>query len=131
MVLRPPEIQYDGIRTKIGGKPIIPDKLHQSYQLQIESLPTSLQKIFDGNSLQSKTGVILKLRRKSLGHLESSFYYPTASFALLSMISYFIKPDIVSCFIRLDDYIQLWSHANRRFPVYEAKVLFSQGCGRM
>ena len=110
MVLRPPEIQYDDLRTNIGGKPIIPDKLpHQSYQLQLESLPTSLQKSFDGNSLKSKTGVILKLRRKSLGHLESSFYYPTASFALLSMISYFIKPETVSCSIRqnLDDYISL------------------------
>ena len=28
-------------------------------------------------------------------------------------------------------YIQSWSHANGRFPVYEAKVLFSQGRGRM
>ena len=30
-----------------------------------------------------------------------------------------------------DQNVQSWSHANGRFPVYEAKVLFSQGRGRM
>ena len=33
--------------------------------------------------------------------------------------------------IGLNQRLQSWSHANGRFPVYEAKVLFSQGRGRM
>ena len=37
----------------------------------------------------------ITLRRKSLGHLSIAYYYPTASFAFLSTISYLIKPEIV------------------------------------
>ena len=48
------------------------------------------------NTKHSSTGIRLKFCRNSFGHLTSSFYYPTGCFALLSMISYLIKPDVVS-----------------------------------
>jgi hypothetical protein len=35
------------------------------------------------------------MKRKSLGQLLGAFYYPTSSFAFLSMISFLIKPDVV------------------------------------
>ena len=47
----------------------------------------------------SYTGIALRMRRKSLGQLLSGFFYPSAAFALLSMISFLIKPDMVSSFL--------------------------------
>ena len=44
----------------------------------------------------SYTGMLIKMKRKKFGQLLGGFYYPTTSFALLSMISYVIKPDMVS-----------------------------------
>ena len=41
-------------------------------------------------------GLTFHLKRKSLGSLIGSFYAPTAIFSALSMISFFIKPDVVS-----------------------------------
>ena len=117
----PLEILYDETETTIDKEPIIPDKLHQSFKLQIESVPTN-ETIFH-NAKYSYTGMTLKLKRKSLGHLASSYYYPTASFALLSMISYFIKPDIVSCFIRLDDYISYYIFLKFNIHFYLKRVL--------
>ena len=43
----------------------------------------------------SFTGILVTLKRKSISHLLSSYYYPTTAFALLSMISYLIDPDSV------------------------------------
>ena len=41
-------------------------------------------------------GVRIRLKRKTLGTLIGGFYIPTALFAILSMISFFINPDVVS-----------------------------------
>ena len=41
-------------------------------------------------------GLTFHLKRKSLGSLTGSFYVPTAIFSALSLISFFIKPDVVS-----------------------------------
>ena len=45
----------------------------------------------------SSTGVKLTLQRQKLGLLLGSFYVPTGIFAILSMASFVIHPDIVSC----------------------------------
>ena len=41
------------------------------------------------------TGIRIKLRRNQLGRLIGGFYVPTAIFSVLSMISFFINPDVV------------------------------------
>ena len=41
------------------------------------------------------TGIRIKLRRNQLGRLIGGFYVPTAIFSVLSMISFFIHPDVV------------------------------------
>ena len=41
-------------------------------------------------------GIRIRLERKTLGTLIGGFYIPTALFAILSMISFFINPDVVS-----------------------------------
>ena len=49
----------------------------------------------------SYTGLVMKIRRNSLGQLVSGYFFPTGSFALLSIISFLIKPDMVSGLILL------------------------------
>ena len=63
------------------------------FEFHLEARP-SFEKISDNT--YSKTGIHIKMKRKSLGQLLSGYYYPTTSFALLSMISFLINPDIVS-----------------------------------
>ena len=41
------------------------------------------------------TGIRIKLKRNQLGILIGGFYVPTAIFSVLSMISFFINPDLV------------------------------------
>ena len=46
----------------------------------------------------SHSGVLIKLKRNSIGQLITGYYYPTTAFAFLSMISYLINPEKVSSF---------------------------------
>ena len=87
------KIQYDMIKiTKDTDSPIILKHLPSPFEFQIDSIPT-FQKSFDCN--YSYTGMSLKITRKSPGQLLSGFYFPTASFALLSLISFMINADVV------------------------------------
>ena len=87
-------IAYGDSETGVGDPPIILDHLPFPFEFQLESLP-AFEKVYDDLNF-SYTGMLLKMRRKSLGQLLSGYYYPTASFAFLSMISYLINPEIVS-----------------------------------
>ena len=80
--------------TKSGGEPIILDNLPFRFEFQLVSLPTFEVTNIDMDTF-SYTGIVLKMTRKSPGVL-SGYFYPTAAFALLSMISFLIKPDVVS-----------------------------------
>ena len=96
LTFKPPTVSYKNKMTKIGYDPIIRNSLEHQYQLYLEALPTSTHMDEIDNTKHSSTGICLKFYRNSFGHLTSSFYYPTGCFALLSMISYLIKPDVVS-----------------------------------
>ena len=81
--------RFGNVSTKSGGDPIILDNLPFPFEFEIRALPTfTLWQ-------RSYTGIVLKMTRKSPGVL-TGYFYPTAAFALLSMISFLIKPDIVS-----------------------------------
>jgi hypothetical protein len=82
---------YPGITPK--DDPIIINDLPYPYEFKLESLPP-FEIDVDGY-IYSFTGAVLTLERKSIGYLMSGYYYPTTAFALLSMISYLIDPDIV------------------------------------
>ena len=88
-------VVFGNLSTKSGGDPIILDNLPFPFEFQLVVLPT-----FESTNVYnisfSYTGVVLKMRRKSTGQLLIGYFYPTASFALLSMISFLIKPDMVS-----------------------------------
>ena len=51
-----------------------------------------------GNFLYSIAGIKLNLKRKSISLLYGSYYVPTGMFAILSMASFVINPDVVSYF---------------------------------
>jgi len=91
---------FGNMSTKIGVEPIIIDNLPFPFEFRLVVLPTfeitSIYKIS-----YSYTGIVLKMRRKSPGQLLCGYFYPTAAFALLSMLSFLIKPDTVSSLCRI------------------------------
>ena len=100
VILNNAKIVYGDRKTGHGAdSPIIIDNLPYPFEFEIKSIPTFNRTIGEYN--YSFTGMNLKMNRKSFRKLISGFYYPTASFALLSMISFLIKPDVVSNFIYL------------------------------
>ena len=50
------------------------------------------------------TGIVIKVKRKGVIRLLGTFYVPTGTFASLSMLSYFIHPDVVRSFKNSDGY---------------------------
>ena len=86
---------FGTISTKSGGDPIILDNLSFPFEFQIMAQPS-----FKLANIQmmpfSYTGIVFKMTRKSPGQLLIGYFYPTASFAFLSMISFMINPDMVS-----------------------------------
>lgn len=89
------QIIHDNESHIIGDQPIILDNLALPYKFHLQSLPV-IQKSNSHGNTYSYTGMLMKIQRKSVGQLLSGYYYPTASFALLSMISFLIKADKVS-----------------------------------
>ena len=90
---------FGNISTKFGGDPIIVDNLPFPFEFRLVVLPTfELRNIYKISF--SYTSIVLKMRRKSPGQLICGYFYPTAAFALLSMVSFLIKPDLVSCLCR-------------------------------
>ena len=79
--------------TKAGDPPILLKNLPFPFEFQLKSIP-AFQKSFDCN--YSYTGMNMEITRKSPGLLISGFYFPTGSFALLSLISFMINADVVS-----------------------------------
>ena len=94
VLMTPSRIVFGEKTTRLNEKPIILNRLYQSYELTLESLPTVDFTVDRKN--YSSTGIKFLLIRKSLGHLASGYFYPTGSFAFLSLISFLVKPEIVS-----------------------------------
>ena len=88
-------------KTSLGDLPIILDnKMPFPFEFILETLPPfatvyDLQEICR-DEIYSFAGILIKMKRNSVGQLLCGYYYPTTSFALLSMISYLIKPEKVS-----------------------------------
>ena len=78
--------------TNKENVPLILDDLALPLGFELEVLPMR-EKDFNYNV--SQAGILIRMERESLGQLLSGYYYPTASFALLSMVSFAINPDVV------------------------------------
>ena len=87
-------IYYHGRETSFDDDPIVISDSPFPYEFQLESIPM-FEKHYEGHGNYSYTGIIFKMRRNSLGQLLSGYYYPTGSFAILSLISFLIPPDQV------------------------------------
>ena len=89
-------MKFDEKVTKPGEDPIVINSLPYPFEFQLSSLKSYGKKL--NHFKHSHTGMVLKLERNSLGMLASRYYYPTGSFAILSLISFLINPDIVSTY---------------------------------
>ena len=54
-------------------------------------------------------GFTIHVKRRSFGLLIGAFYIPTAIFALLSLVSYFIDPEVVSIFLTEWIFLQFYA----------------------
>ena len=92
VIFEPPKLMYGDWKSVIDEEPIILNGLTQ-FEVKLKPL-SSFEVEISGNNY-SYTGVIFSLKRKNMGRLDSGYYYPTSAFAILSMISYLINPDVV------------------------------------
>ena len=93
MTLNATKIIHGNLSTTLGDDPIIIYN-HTEFEIEVTALtPFQIPLEF---AYYSQAGIHLKMRRKSVGKLLSGYFYPTASFAVVSMISFLIDPDVVS-----------------------------------
>ena len=93
--LNSPQAIFGNLSNRIGEEPIILKDLPFPFLFELKPLPVHEKTNSYGWNF-SFTGISLKIKRKSLGQLQSSYYYPTASFAFVSMFSFLIKAEKVS-----------------------------------
>ena len=94
MLLQSARILYRNMTSDEGLITI--ENLPFPFDMKIESLPAFNKSNKHLGSVHSRTGICFTMRRNSYGQLLSGFYYSTLSFAVLSLVSFLIKPDIVS-----------------------------------
>ena len=87
-------INYGKSWTSVGDDSLNLYDLGLPFEFELEAIPTKEMDI-DYNYNVSQAGMVIKIDKRSLGQLLSGYYYPTTSFALLSMISFLINPDVV------------------------------------
>ena len=87
------EINYGESWTNVSQDPIFLDDLALPFRFGLEALPIK-EKYYGGYNV-SMAGILIRIKRDTLGLLLSGYYYPTTSFALLSMMSFLINPDVV------------------------------------
>ena len=97
LILDSSEIIYNDIKHSLGDDPIIVGNSNLPFTFHLSSLESyEWTDPNDGATVSySFTGLVMKISRKSYGKLLSGYYYPMAAFAVLSMISFLIKPDVV------------------------------------
>ena len=91
----PINIHYNMNRNSEEVDPIIIDNSPLPFKFQLKPLAVKEKDVIGYHNV-SFTGMHIKIKRKSLGQLLSGYYYPTTSFALFSMVSFIINPDVVS-----------------------------------
>ena len=88
-------IIYDTMSHSLGDDPIVIDNSNLPFTFHLHTLAAYEKKGPFKQYTYSTTGMVMKICRNSYGKLLSGYYYPMAAFAVLSMISFLIKPDVV------------------------------------
>ena len=96
VILGSPTIIYEDISHSLGDDPLIIENSNLPFKFYLNAMAAYEKKDLVDGYLYSFTGLIIKISRKSYSMLMSGYFYPMAAFALLSMISFLIKPDMVS-----------------------------------
>ena len=96
VILGSPTIIYEDKSHSLGDDPIIIENSNLPFKFYLNTTAAYEKKDLVDGYLYSFTGLTIKISRKSYSMLLSGYFYPMAAFALLSMISYLIKPDMVS-----------------------------------
>ena len=96
VILGPPTIIYRDISHSLGDDPIIIENSNLPFKFHLNTMASYEKKDLVDGYFYSFTGLVMNISRKSYGKLLSGYFYPMAAFALLSMISFLIKPDMVS-----------------------------------
>ena len=94
LILTPTKIYVHSKSTNISQPALNIDNSRLPYVITVESIEPSMTQstIYD----YVNSGLKFKLQRRSIGQLLGGYFGPTAIFALLSLISFIINPDIVS-----------------------------------
>ena len=97
--LKPAKIIYEDAspptKHKLSEDPMILNDLPHPFHFKFNLKP-AFEKTSAYNYSHSYAGLEIKMKRKTPSELLSGYYYPMAAFALLSMISFLIKADVVS-----------------------------------
>ena len=91
--LLPTKIKYSGQETKLGDELLNISSSRIPFKMKVEGTPPFT--ILDAGYDYSHAGLRLYFDRDEIGGLISGFYGPTGLFALLSMISFAIRPEVV------------------------------------
>ena len=98
VVMRPTRIRYEGRKVNFGeGKVKIKDP-RLPFTFELEALEPFMHN--ESGFHYSYARMRIKITRDNYETLLIGFYFPTFIFALLSLISYFISPEIVSLLFR-------------------------------
>ena len=99
LTLKPSKIIYEDVSTTVihilADDPMILNDLPLPFDFKFNLKP-AFEKPNVYNYSFSYAGMEIKMKRKTPSQLISGYYYPMAAFAFLSMISFLIKPDVVS-----------------------------------
>ena len=97
--MKSPLIDYGKFKKT---KAIVIDDLTLPFEITIESIQPFNETCY-GRYNCSYAGILMKIKRTSLGQLWTGYFIPMGVFSLFSMISFLIKPDSVrNCLSNLD-----------------------------
>ena len=88
-----------GVNPVILTKDVQIHNFHLPYSFTMSSKKDYVKLGLDGY-YYAYTGIVINIKRQKLDQLMGGFFGPMTIFALLSMISFFIKPEVVSFFFK-------------------------------
>ena len=96
----PLENLYMGITANVSYEHINSSAFNVMKKLPFEITvkPVETEVLVINQEKMYVTGMCIEMERKSSNFLLSSYYFPTLTFALISMISFLIKSDVVSIY---------------------------------
>ena len=89
----PTEVYINSSSTNLTGPPLLITTHRLPFEITVESVPTGIT--FNGKWLYSTSGIVFNIWRNDIGQLIGGFFGPTAIFTLISLVSFFIDPDVV------------------------------------